>query len=123
MNHEIGCVHFKKCSGCVINSCAQPPELFSQAKTYFNDTWGIDLSFKMGSIQGWRCRAKLAVRQLYRVGLFEKGTHSVLNIPHCQVHHPSINKAVHELQGALKEAGISCYNEKSHTGDLRYVQC
>ncbi len=123
MNHEIGCVHFKKCSGCVINSCDQPPELFSHAKAYFNDAWDIDLSFKMGAIHGWRCRAKLAVRPLYTIGLFEKGTHFVIDIPYCQVHHPTINKAINTLQTTLKEAGLSCYSEKSHTGDLRYVQC
>ncbi len=97
-----------------------PPELYAHANKYFKDTWNVALSFHMGAIKGWRCRAKLAVRSPCTIGLFEKGTHTVIDIPHCQVHHPSINKAV----ALLKNAGLlSCYNEATKAGELRYIQC
>jgi hypothetical protein len=42
----------------------------------------------LGSTQvGWRCRAKLAVRGTSedpQIGLFEEGTHSIVDIPLCR---------------------------------------
>ncbi|MCE5294315.1 MAG: hypothetical protein LLF94_06845 [Chlamydiales bacterium] len=121
MNSEIGCVHFVQCSGCVINSCKNPPEIFSHASKYFSDNWQIELGFSQGDIRGWRSRAKLAVRPPGIIGLFEKGTHHVVAIPQCQVHHPSINEAVRRIKEALD--GASIYDEATHKGDLRYIQC
>lgn len=125
MKDEIGCVYFNKCSGCVVNSCKNPPEIFEHAKRYFDKHWHIDLGFKQGDIRSWRTRAKLAVRAHggIVIGLFEKGTHNVVSIPECQVHHPKINEAIKCLEKALKDAYLSAYDEKTHKGDLRYVQC
>ncbi|MBS0637437.1 MAG: class I SAM-dependent RNA methyltransferase [Verrucomicrobia bacterium] len=119
MKFEIGCPHFVRCSGCVINSCAQPPEIYEHAKRYFADTWQVDLGFTQGQITGYRSRAKLAVRAPDAIGLFEKASHNVLDIPHCKVHHPQINEAVRRL----KQLSIPYYNETTHTGLLRYIQC
>ncbi len=112
--NEINCTHFPKCSGCTQNSCEKPPELYMRAKSFFD----IPLEYQQGRIIGWRIRAKLAVRG-NAIGLFEKGTHEVLDIPHCRVHHPQINKAAK----LLKEQKLIPYDERSHKGDLRYIQC
>ncbi len=119
MNYEIDCVHFDYCSGCVLNSCKNPPPIFDEASAYFAKNWNVDLSFSQGNIIGWRVRAKLAARRPNVIGLFEKGTHNVVSIPQCRVHHPKINEAVERLL----QHNFSFYDEKSHTGDLRYVQC
>jgi hypothetical protein len=45
----------------------------------------------------WRCRAKLAVRGTSmnpQIGLFEEGSHFVVDIPSCRAHHPSINATI-----------------------------
>ncbi len=110
----IGCIHFPKCSGCTQNSCETPPELYQRAKNYFS----IPLEYQQGALVGWRIRAKLAVRGDH-IGLFEKGTHDVLDIPHCKVHHLRINEAV----ARLKKENLIPYDEKTHRGDLRYIQC
>ncbi len=123
MNNEIGCVHFDRCSGCTINSCKKPPEIFDHASHYFSTHWQLDLKLKQGAIRNWRTRAKLASRPPGVFGLFEKGTHTVVAIPNCQVHHPKINEAIARLEQATKAAALSAYDEKSHKGDLRYVQC
>jgi tRNA/tmRNA/rRNA uracil-C5-methylase (TrmA/RlmC/RlmD family) len=51
-----------------------------------------------GTAGEWRCRARLAVRVdengALTVGLFRRGTHQVVEIPRCVVHHPRINQAV-----------------------------
>ena len=123
MNQEIGCIHFNRCSGCIVNSCQNPPEIFAHAHAYFLNKWQIDLGYKQGAIRTWRTRAKLAVRPPLTVGLFEKGTHLVVAIPECQVHHPKINEAVCKLQALITASGLSAYDEKTHSGDLRYIQC
>ena len=82
----------------------------------------IDLALEKGRPMGWRGRSKLAVRQGpngVQIGLFEKSSHCVQSIPHCLVHHPAINEAVKRVL----HWQFSAYDEASHTGDLRYIQC
>ena len=78
----------------------------------------------------WRTQAKLAVapksswgRDGCIFGLYERGTHDVLPIPHCVVHHPSINRAIEALTRATERVGTAAYNENTGEGGLRYVQC
>jgi len=78
----------------------------------------------------WRTQAKLAVasksswgRDGCIFGLYERGTHDVMPIPHCVVHHPSINRAIEALTRATERVGTAAYNEKTGEGGLRYVQC
>jgi 23S rRNA (uracil1939-C5)-methyltransferase len=119
----IGCRHFSLCSGCVYDSCVKPPEQYEEARKYFDNSWHIELPLIQGDVRHWRGRAKLAVRAPDRIGLFEKGSHNVLPIPHCQVHHPKINHAVERFLQAFRQAKLSAYDEKTKKGDLRYIQC
>ena len=60
---------------------------------------------RTGATRGWRTRAKLAVRSVpsangahgkadpLALGLFARGTHDLVEIPECVVHHPRINQA------------------------------
>lgn len=56
------------------------------------------------------------------IGLYEEGTHNVVDIPECKAHHPSINAAVVLLKRAMAELNIEPYDEDNETGELRYVQ-
>lgn len=74
---------------------------------------------------GHRHRARLAVRgsaHWPRLGLFEAGSHRVVAIPDCGVHHPAINAAAAALCTAIREVGIAPYDDARHDGTLRYVQ-
>ena len=62
----------------------------------------------MGAVHGWRTHAKLAAtpRGKYggvQIGLYKAGSHSVLPIPQCRVHHPAINEAI-----GILTAAVSC---------------
>ncbi|XP_068654272.1 uncharacterized protein [Aristolochia californica] len=73
----------------------------------------------------WRCRAKLVVRGSScnpLVGLYQEGTHNVVNIPHCRAHHPNINAAVELLKRGITLFDVLPYDEDMGTGELRYVQ-
>ena len=60
---------------------------------------------------GWRTVAKLAVRPVSRwrgveLGLYQLGSHDVVGIPQCRVHHPSVNLAMDALQAAAKKVEL-----------------
>jgi len=115
------CPHRSVCSGCVSDLASiQTPQ---RAAAFFHSLNVHD--FDVISLQetGWRTRAKVAVRRQegpeLAVGLFQRGTHDVLPIPRCLVHHPKINEALSYLASFPSHLG---YHEATATGHLRYVQ-
>jgi tRNA/tmRNA/rRNA uracil-C5-methylase (TrmA/RlmC/RlmD family) len=74
---------------------------------------------------GFRHRARLAIRGRLgspKLGLFELGTHHVVHIPNCVVHHPLINRVASVVRRALVDANIPCYSDQAHAGLARYLQ-
>jgi 23S rRNA (uracil1939-C5)-methyltransferase len=85
------------------------------------------------ALTGWRTQAKLVAANKSSsnkwmknggcvFGLYQQGSHDVLPIPQCVVHHPSINQAIALLEAATAAANIGAYDETTREGDLRYVQ-
>jgi 23S rRNA (uracil1939-C5)-methyltransferase len=82
-------------------------------------------SLVSGAHRGFRGRARLAIRGRLgnpKFGLFELGTHHVVHIPSCQVHHPLINRVASVVRGALVDARVSSYSERARLGLARYLQ-
>ena len=78
-----------------------------------------------GGTVGFRLRARLAVRGRVgspKLGLFEEGTHRVVHIPNCSVHHPLINRVASVVRRALVDARVTCYSDRAHLGLVRHVQ-
>jgi tRNA/tmRNA/rRNA uracil-C5-methylase (TrmA/RlmC/RlmD family) len=78
-----------------------------------------------GAIAGFRCRARLAIRGRMgspKIGLFQEGTHRVVHVPQCRVHHPLINRVAQAVRAALIEARVPPYSEAAHLGLARYLQ-
>jgi tRNA/tmRNA/rRNA uracil-C5-methylase (TrmA/RlmC/RlmD family) len=146
---SIGCEHFGTCPGCVVNSKVGNVDIIKSAKFFFSSTAirrkrldihpddvvteesddGFYTVVIPSALKGWRTQAKLAVAPRASAwepgcsfGLYSRGTHTVLEIPSCEVHHPSINRAVDVLVRATEKTNIAAYNEKSGEGGLRYVQ-
>ncbi len=74
---------------------------------------------------GHRYRSRLSVRGrrgASEIGIFEAGSHQLVHIPRCPVHHPSIVALCQELVQLLDELGIKPYEEGSHSGQVRAVQ-
>jgi tRNA/tmRNA/rRNA uracil-C5-methylase (TrmA/RlmC/RlmD family) len=74
---------------------------------------------------GFRHRARLAIRSYSgapRVGLFEQGTHALVPVPSCSVHHPLINEVAEAVRRALIDSGVSAFDEQRHAGLARYLQ-
>jgi 23S rRNA (uracil1939-C5)-methyltransferase len=84
-----------------------------------------EVSFISGQTAGFRLRARLAIRGRVgspKLGLFELGTHRVVHIPNCSVHHPLINRVAAVVRRALVETRVTSYSDKAHLGVARYLQ-
>jgi tRNA/tmRNA/rRNA uracil-C5-methylase (TrmA/RlmC/RlmD family) len=57
-----------------------------------------------------------------KLGLFELGTHRVVHIPNCSVHHPLINHVANVVRRALVEAKVTSYSDAAHLGLARHLQ-
>lgn len=124
-NLKISCDHFPTCSGCVLNENVTDLALFKEVHAFFSKRGINTLTLTVDKVTQWRCRAKLAVRGSFshpKIGLYKAGTHDVVDIPHCQVHHPSINKGVANVRNMIREAQIHPYDESTGSGELRYLQ-
>lgn len=119
------CAHFGQCSGCQIDLTASTPPIWLDVLPFFEERGLSHISYYDASSQGWRVRAKLAVRGESSnpvIGLFREGTHEVLPIPFCRVHHPHINRAVEVVRQWIKTNDLEPYNELTKQGELRYLQ-
>mmetsp|Transcript_18153 Transcript_18153/g.51959 ORF Transcript_18153/g.51959 Transcript_18153/m.51959 type:complete len:637 (-) Transcript_18153:66-1976(-) len=153
LSGSLDCEHFGKCPGCVVDERVADTEIVRSAKRYFSSPFvrknrldrnqgamydseeamkddGFYRVVVPSPLTQWRTQAKLAVapksswgRDGCIFGLYERGTHDVLPIPHCVVHHPSINRAIEALTRATERVGTAAYNENTGEGGLRYVQC
>lgn len=121
---SIACGHFPACSGCALQTDVLHPPVWEELDAFFLSKH-IHAPLVHGEILQWRCRAKLAVRGTVhnpQIGLFKRGTHEVVSIPTCPLHHPQINRAIAILRQSITQHEILPYQENTHTGTLRYCQ-
>ncbi len=78
-----------------------------------------------GAAAGFRLRARLAIRGRLgapKIGMFQSGTHRVVHIPNCVIHHPLVNRVADVVRRSLVDAGVTIYTEATHAGLARYLQ-
>lgn len=78
-----------------------------------------------GTTSGFRLRARLAIRGRRgspKLGMFQLGTHRIVHIPDCSVHHPLVNRVAGVVRRALVDADVSIYSDVAHVGIARYLQ-
>jgi len=57
-----------------------------------------------------------------KLGLFQAGSHRIVDIPRCPIHHPRINDVAAAVRRGIRACGSAPYADAPHRGDLRYVQ-
>ena len=125
---ELRCIHFGQCSGCTSEAGLATTPITQEATAFFGRLLPPDKQFRvhLGKVHRWRTLAKLAVAPStgggVEIGLYQSGSHDVLAIPKCRVHHPSINEAVQVLQREMLDLGVTGYDEFTGIGHVRYVQ-
>lgn len=96
------------------------PPIWNEIKEYFGP-----ISLHVGKTEGWRCRAKLAVRGTPSrpvIGIFRPGTHLVEDMGTCSDHHPSIEAAIEWVRRGIAKLQIIPLKEEGASGELRYLQ-
>lgn len=59
--------------------------------------------------------------QKFSIGLFEPGSHRVVEMGSCPLHTPPLRKLIEDLQVELDLSELTPYDEGSGSGDLRYI--
>lgn len=72
----------------------------------------------------YRASAKLVFgrkREKVLIGLYQRGSHEVIDSGDCPVHHPLINRIINLVRNEVQHLGISVYSNRHKNGLLRYL--
>jgi 23S rRNA (uracil1939-C5)-methyltransferase len=73
---------------------------------------------------GYRTNAKLAIAKeqgKVRIGIYRRGTHDVVDLKECTLHHPLINRIITVVAEEIEKQGIWVYDPRKRRGLLRYL--
>lgn len=120
------CPHRPPCDGCPRYGEPGPAPAVRAALDALAREHGLPpVEVTLGAPEGFRHRARLAIRGRKgapKLGLFAAGSHQVVTVPNCVVHHPLINEAAAIVRGALANAEVPPYSEAAQAGIARYLQ-
>lgn len=125
MTQQPSCPHLPPCPGCPRFGAQDPaPGPLGQLEQLCG-LHGASVDVRTGARERFRHRARLAVRGRSgspKVGIFAEGTHRIVDIPRCPIHHPLINLVAAELKAAMRRVRATCYADEPHAGLVRAVQ-
>lgn len=122
---ELHCPHLPPCPGCPRFGAADAAPPAVRLLRDFAMQQGAPFGVEVGARRAFRQRARLAVRGRRgapKIGIFEEGSHRVVDIPSCVIHHPVINDVARDLKAAMRELGSTCYSDAAHAGLVRGLQ-
>ncbi len=125
MTLELRCSHLPPCPGCPRFGAPDPAPGATRELADFCEKHAARFDHQVGARRHFRVRARLSVRGrggAPKIGIFAEGTHRVVDIPRCEIHHPLINAAAAALKLSMRELGTSCYADATHTGLVRALQ-
>ncbi len=119
------CSHLPACPGCPRFAAHDPaPESVAELRALCQ-RHNARFDLVSGARRGFRQRARLAVRGRIgsaKIGVFAEGTHRVVDIPRCEIHHPLINRVALALKASIRELNVACYSDNAHAGLVRALQ-
>ena len=126
------CPHYPHCIGCPFVDGPYPEQLsrkrdiVREACAAFPSLAALEVPPVTPSPRrlGYRGRVKVVVRKNRNdvaIGLYVPGSHRVIDISSCPVHPRPVNQLIRHLKRKVLELGILPYDERSDSGDLRYV--
>ena len=130
--YEAYCPHYPHCVGCPFIKVPYPEQLLKKhaivgrALADYTSLADAEVAPVVASPQrlGYRARVKLVVRKnrdQVAMGLFVPQSHRVIDISSCPVHPRQVNQVVFYLKKKVLELGITPYDERDDSGDLRYL--
>ncbi len=128
---DLPCAHYPHCVGCTFIGKPYGEQLrlkharVVEAMREYASLGGVEVAEVVGSPRafGYRNQAKLVVRRArpsLQLGIYKPGTHDVVDIRNCAVHHPLIASVLRRAAPVLDQLDIPIYDEGTHQGVLRY---
>jgi 23S rRNA (uracil1939-C5)-methyltransferase len=129
---KLPCPHFPNCVGCALignpygEQLRRKRERVRVALGQYPSLSALDVPEVVGSPRafGYRNQVKLVVRRARRgllLGIYRPGTHQVVDIRHCPVHHPLVTPVIDAVAQIVDHYEIPAYDERTFSGTLRYV--
>ncbi len=129
---KTSCPHYRACQSCALLSWKYEAQLICKFKrvvdalAVYPNLSGTDLNrvWEAPKTLGYRASAKLVVarkRGKAQVGMYRRGSHDVVDIADCPLHHPLINRVAAAVREELDRRNISAYDVNHRRGLLRYV--
>ncbi len=129
---KTSCPHYRACQSCALLSWKYEAQLICKFKrvvdalALYPNLSGTDLNKVWAAPEtlGYRASAKLVVarkRGKAQVGMYRRGSHDVVDIADCPLHHPLINRVAAVVREELDRRNISAYDANHRRGLLRYV--
>jgi len=126
------CSHADACQGCLLIGLNYPAQLRWKEDRVKTELHRYE-SLRQVPVRpiwdapqtlGYRSHAKLVLertRGKVKIGLYKRGTHEVVDIGNCPLHHPLINRIVEVVREEIDRQGIWTYDPKKGRGLLRYL--
>ncbi|MGD2110736.1 MAG: 23S rRNA (uracil(1939)-C(5))-methyltransferase RlmD [Phycisphaerae bacterium] len=134
MESVLSCPHFPACSGCKSIGVPYAEQLeaklravralFEVSKLGTLSPASIERITSSPKPYGYRNRVRLVPKRQgahVALGLYQAGSHRVVDVPGCPVQSDGINTCVEAVRSAIEAFSVNLYDEREHTGDLRYV--
>lgn len=129
---DLPCPHFPNCVGCALIGHPYGEQLrlkHQRVRELFHrvpSLASLEIPPVIGSPRAfaYRNQAKLVVRRASHgllTGIYRPGSHQVVDISQCPVHHPLINSVIEQFRQIAERYRVPAYDERTHTGLLRYV--
>jgi 23S rRNA (uracil1939-C5)-methyltransferase len=128
------CPGFGRCGGCVWQHLAYPAQLAAKrdrvaaalAEVPAVATGAVEIAAIRPSpeLAGYRNKGKYVAGQIgdhLVLGAYAPRSHHVVDTLGCRVVAPIIDEVATWVRGAAERAGLLAYNERTRTGELRYV--
>lgn len=125
MLRDLECPHQPPCPGCPRFGAPDAAPDATRELATFCARHGVALELRTGAREHFRHRARLMVRGragAAKIGIFAEGSHRVVDIPSCPIHHPLINRVAAALKVSMRELGTSAYADAPHAGLVRALQ-
>lgn len=86
----------------------------------------IPIPIASPEIENYRCKVQYPVSQTkvskrILAGYFKPKSHEIVNIKYCPIQPAICDKIIDYVREKAFETGVTGYNEKKHTGDLRHI--
>jgi len=126
------CSHADACQGCLLIGLNYPAQLKWKEDSVRAELQRYDALRPVPVVPiwaapqafGYRCHAKLVMareRGKVKIGLYRRGSHDVVDIGNCPLHHPLINRIVEVVREEIDRQQIWIYDPLKGRGLLRYL--